>query len=176
MSMTIVFTLTGPDRIGIVEEVTSSLLEIGGNIQASRMARLGGEFAVIMLVTLPVATREALDRTVGDLARRGYKVTATQTEAKEADPRQGWLPYHIDVGGADHEGIVNRIAHTLSQHGINIETVDTDTTHAPISGILLFSMRARILVPPHLDEGTWKLGLANVAQEEHVDIDIEPAQ
>ena len=175
MSMTIVFTLTGPDRVGIVDEVTKSLLEIGGNIEASRMARLGGEFAVIMMVTLPAATREALDRTIDDLVRRGYKVTASETDGQAADLHQGWLPYHLEVDGADHEGIVNRIAHTLAAHGINIETADSGTIHAPISGIPLFSMRALVLVPPHQD-GTWKQALANIAQEENVDIAIEPAE
>ena len=175
MSMNLVLTLTGTDRIGIVDEITGSFLEIGGNIEASRMSRLGGEFAMIMLVTLPVDKRSALDQTVAGLTRRGYKVTTTQTEASGVVSHQGWHPYRLEVSGADHEGIVNRIAHTLSEHGINIETADTDSTHAPNSGILLFAMRARVLVPPHLDEGAWRQSLTDVAQEQHVDIVIEPA-
>lgn len=175
MSMTLVFTLTGTDRIGIVDEITRSFLEIGGNIAASRMARLGGEFAVIMLVTLPVDKQSALDQTVADLTRRGYKVTTTETVTTGVVSNRGWRPYHLEVSGADHEGIVNRIAHTLSEHGINIETADTDSTHAPNSGILLFTMRARVLVPPHLDDGAWRKALTDVAQEQHVDIVIEPA-
>lgn len=173
MSTTIVFTLTGTDRIGIVDEVTGSLLEIGGNIQASRMARLGGEFAVIMLVTLPVDSRTALERTVADLTRRGYKVTTSETVKEGAAAHHGWLPYSIEVRGADHQGIVNRIAHTLSEHGITIETADTGSTHAPNSGIPLFTMRAEVLAPPNLEEDGWRLALADVAQEEHVDISIE---
>ncbi|OGR17867.1 MAG: hypothetical protein A2X81_00790 [Desulfobacterales bacterium GWB2_56_26] len=175
MSMTLVFTLTGTDRIGIVDEITRSFLEIGGNIEASRMARLGGEFAVIMLVTLPVDKQSALDQTVADLVRRGYKVTTTETKATGVVSHRDWRPYRLEVSGADHEGIVNRIAHTLSEHGINIETADTDSNHAPNSGILLFNMRARVLVPPHLDEGSWRQALTDAAQEQHVDIVIEPA-
>jgi len=53
MKRNLVLTLTGPDRIGIVEKVTGLLLERGGNVETSRMARLGGEFAVLMLVSLP---------------------------------------------------------------------------------------------------------------------------
>lgn len=175
MSMTIVFTLTGTDRIGIVDEITRSFLQLGGNIEASRMARLGGEFAVIMLVKLPVDKRQALDQTVADLSRRGYQVTTGETAVTGTRSAQGWLPYHLEVSGADHEGIVNRIAHTLSEHGINIETADTDSTHAPNSGILLFTMRALILVPPRLQEGSWRQALTEVAREQHVDIAIQPA-
>jgi glycine cleavage system transcriptional repressor len=46
----LVYTLTGSDRIGIVEEVTKMLLDHGGNVETSRMVRLGGEFAMLMLV------------------------------------------------------------------------------------------------------------------------------
>lgn len=175
MSMNFVFTLTGTDRVGIVDEVTRSLLAIGGNIQASRMARLGGEFAVIMLVTLPVGQRAELDSTVADLTRRGYQVTTSPTETASAASHKGWQPYRFEVSGADHEGIVNRLAHILSEYGITIETVDTDSSHAPNSGILLFTMRARILVPPQLDLAAWRRALTDAAREQHVDIVIEPA-
>ena len=49
MRKNIVFTLTGSDKIGIVEEVTKVFLDHNGNVETSRMARLGGEFAILML-------------------------------------------------------------------------------------------------------------------------------
>ena len=53
MRTDIVMTLTGPDRVGIVEELTEALLGVRANVETSRMARLGGEFAVLMLVSVP---------------------------------------------------------------------------------------------------------------------------
>ena len=73
MGINIVFTLSGTDRVGIVDEITRSLLELGGNIETSRMVRLGGEFAVLMLVTLPTDKGDALQKTVTDLTSRGYR-------------------------------------------------------------------------------------------------------
>ncbi len=65
----LVLTATGPDKLGIVEHVTDVVEEHGGNVEASRMARLGGEFAMLMLVSEPTdradALREALEE-VGD--------------------------------------------------------------------------------------------------------------
>ena len=63
MKRNLVLTLTGPDRIGIVDRVTGLLLDRGGNVETSRMARLGGEFAVLMLVSLPSEHCAGLDRT-----------------------------------------------------------------------------------------------------------------
>ena len=53
MPKNIVLTLAGQDRIGIVERITKEVLNGGGNIVGSRMARLGGEFAMLMLVSVP---------------------------------------------------------------------------------------------------------------------------
>lgn len=172
MGINIVFTLTGTDRVGIVDEITSSLLELGGNIETSRMARLGGEFAVLMLVTIPDNKGEVLEKTITDLAARGYKVTTTPTKDNDQATHHDWLPYRIDVHGADHEGIVHDISHTLAVRGISIETMDTGNTRAPNSGLLLFNMKALVMVPPGLDERLWRLELENSGHDHHVDISI----
>jgi glycine cleavage system transcriptional repressor len=172
MGINIVFTLSGTDRVGIVDEITRSLLDLGGNIETSRMARLGGEFAVLMLVSLPADRGDALQRTVVDLTARGYKVTAVPTRENGAPAHPGWLPYRIEVQGADHEGIVHNIAHALAQQGISIETMDTGNTRAPNSGALLFTMNALVLVPPGLDEALWRADLENTSHDQHVDITV----
>src|ERR1700678_2653527 len=93
MRKNFVLTLTGPDRIGIVKRVTGLLLDRGGNVETSRMARLGGEFAVLMLVSLPSEHCTDLDRNLEILATEGYKVTTTQAEQTYAEAHPGWLPY-----------------------------------------------------------------------------------
>jgi glycine cleavage system transcriptional repressor len=172
MGINIVFTLSGTDRVGIVDEITRNLLELGGNIETSRMARLGGEFAVLMLVSLPSDKTEALQKTVADLASRGYKVTTTPTDQNGTQTHPGWLPYRIEVQGADHEGIVHNIAHTLALQGISIEAMDTGNTRAPNSGALLFSMNALVLVPPGLNEDSWQNDLENAGHDQNVDITV----
>src|SRR3954453_22707446 len=97
MQKTFVLTLTGPDRIGIVDEVTGLLLERGGNVETSRMARLGGEFAILMLVSMPAEHLAGLDEGLKRLATQGYKVTTTPAERTYAEAHPGWLPYRIEV-------------------------------------------------------------------------------
>ena len=45
-----------------LEQVTGLLLDRGGNVETSRMARLGGEFAILMLVSLPSESLSDLER------------------------------------------------------------------------------------------------------------------
>lgn len=170
--MNIVLTLTGPDRIGIVDEVTRILLEAGGNVETSRMTRLGGEFAILMLVSIPPEGLAGLDGNIAAFAEQGYKVTTSQTSLSYAERFPGWLPCQIEIRGADHEGIVHEIAHILSQRGISIESMDTGTARAPINGMPLFMMTAAVIVPPGLPGRDWEEELNDAGERLGVEIRV----
>ena len=172
MRENIVFTLTGADRIGIVEAVTKLLLDRGGNVETSRMARLGGEFAILMLVSMPSEQIDNLGKDVEMLVVQGYKVTTSRTGQTYAEAHPGWLPYQIEVHGADHEGIIHQVAHYLSERGINIESMDTGTSHAPVSGTPLFSMTALVSVPLSLSGQGWETALEDMGNQLNVDIKV----
>ena len=177
MRTNIVLTLTGTDRIGLVEEITQLLLDLDGNVETSRMARLGGEFAILMLVSIPADQLPNLDRDVEYLITEGYKVTTSPSLAEQtyAEAHPGWLAYQIDVQGADHEGIIHQVARHLSQRGINIESMDTGTAPAPISGTPLFTMTALVAVPPDLPGQDWEVALEEVGRQLNVDITVSAA-
>ncbi|WP_165231266.1 glycine cleavage system protein R [Aquisphaera insulae] len=172
MKKTFILTLTGPDRIGFVEEVTRLLLDRGGNVETSRMARLGGEFAILVLLTIPTDSLHALDSDLSALTSRGYRVTKTAVERPGIEVRDGWRPYRIAVEGADHEGIINGIARYLSEQGIDIESADSDCSPGAESGVPLFSMTARVLVPPAHTGAGWQDGLRQIGEKQNVDITV----
>lgn len=181
MSSDVVLTVTGPDRVGIVEEVTQVLLDAHGNVGTSRMARLGGEFAILMLATLPGdaggggSAREAataLESAFAPLAAQGYRVSATPTACDSGPECAYWPAYRIEVVGADHEGIVNEIARGLSASGITIESMETGTTSAPTTGHTLFTMSAVVAVPPGLEESVWSAELSDAADASNVDVTV----
>jgi len=167
-----VITLTGTDRIGLVEHVTELILECGGDVQASRMARLGGEFAMLMLVSIPDANTEQLSRNMENLVRESFKVSVTETEADVIAERKDWQSYLIEVRGANHEGIIHEIAEHLSEQEINIESIDTNVVPEPMSGAPLFTMEAIIVVPPDLPEHTWQDELEEVADRLNVELQV----
>jgi glycine cleavage system transcriptional repressor len=176
MHTNFVLTLTGPDRIGIVDRLTGMLRDRGGNVETSRMARLGGEFAVLMLVSMPEDRYSGLDADLEGLAAEGYKVTTTATERTYAETHPGWLSYRIEVHGADHEGIIHEVAHYLSGRGISIEAVDSETTPAPVSGSPLFAMTAQVVVPPGLAGQGWETGLEEVGNRMNLEIRVSASQ
>jgi glycine cleavage system transcriptional repressor len=172
MSKNIVLTLTGRDKVGIVDVVTSLIASRGGNVESSRMARLGGEFAMLLLLSLPESELPNLDQDLAALRGENYLIALLQTE-DNVKKYAGWLPYEIEVTGADREGIIRDISHQLASQGINIENMDTSSTPAPMSGTPLFMMKGVLLVPPELNFHAWSDALEEIGDRQNVSIRIE---
>jgi glycine cleavage system transcriptional repressor len=106
------------------------------------------------------------------LSGEGFKVAVTETEWGIAARRKEWLPYQIEVRGANHEGIIHEIAEHLSEQGINIESIDTNVVPAPMSGAPLFTMDAIVVVPPNLPRSKWQDELEDVADRLNVELEV----
>lgn len=141
----VVITAVGNDRTGIVNELTDEILKDGGNIQDSRMATLGGAFAIIMLVAGETAAIDKmLTRIPGMESELGLTIVIKQTEPKSRAAHL--VPYRADIVSMDHPGIVHDVADFFAQRDINIEDMSTATYAAPHTGTPMFSMHITIAV------------------------------
>jgi glycine cleavage system transcriptional repressor len=174
MKKNLVISLIGHDRVGLVDELSKLVVDTRGNIEASRMVHLGGEFAILMFVTLPPESYEDLNQSVKKLSDEGFKTIITETKHPDPSKYSGWLPYRIEVTGADHEGIIHRVSHQIAGYSINIESMDTNVVKAPISGTPLFTLTAVIFVPPDQAHHDWSEKLQMVGDELNVDIEVMP--
>jgi len=130
-----VLSLIGADRPGIVDEVSSRIHHAGFNIEDSRMAVLGREFGLILLATGPQEKLEALKASLAELESQGFVVGFKETVAPEPASASGArVPYKISVYGMDHEGIVHAFAEAMAERQINVETLETQSAAAPMSG------------------------------------------
>jgi len=170
MNTGIVITLTGPDRVGIVEEVTRITLGLGGNIETSRMVRLGGEFAVLMLTSMP-AEEPAVEAAFAPLVSQGYRLTVSATVPLAVGAT---TLYTVEVVGADHEGIIHEIARNLAAAGINIESMETGTVPSPITGTPLFAMKALVAVPATTGAQAWVPAVEEAGRQANVDVTVTP--
>ncbi len=170
----LLITLTGRDKVGLVDHVTKIVLECNGNVEASRMAHLGGEFAMLMLVDVSEEKHDHLRGKLDRLKGEGYEVSICETEQSDPSKYSGWIPYKIEVYGADHEGIIHSISHHLAKYGISIETMDTNMAKAPMSGTPLFTMSAVIMAPPDQPHHKWSEEMENACDNLNVDIKVSP--
>jgi glycine cleavage system regulatory protein len=172
MKATLVLTLIGIDRPGLVKAISNVATKHGANWEASRMARLGGRFAGLLLVTLEPARAEALRRDLEALSDLGLKVVVEESARVEA--RQDWQNLKLELLGTDRVGITHRVAQTLAELGINVDELETECTSAPISGGELFKLSATLACPPSVSLEQLRSELERVENDLMVDIDVNP--
>ena len=146
MNQSLVITAIGADRPGIVNELTEVLLKAGLNVEDSRMSVLGGEFAVMLLVTGSTATIDTIEKQKDSLSSSlnlNLLIKATSTR----DNNDNHSRYSITVEGMDNPGIVHKLARYLSQHSINIVNMQTESGHAPHTGTPMFTVNMLVDIP-----------------------------
>src|SRR3954469_12046101 len=112
----LVLTAVGPNRPGLVSEISSLVLAAGANLEDSRMAILGGEFALLMLVSGDEAKVQAVEsRSAGLAERLGLRIISKPTTVQQV--ARDFLPYQIRVTGVDRPGIVQRVTAVLAGRG-----------------------------------------------------------
>ncbi len=146
MMNSLVISALGKDQSGIVNELSKAILKQGGNISESRMTVLGGEFAMMLLVS---GTQECINNIISKLDTTGEKLNLTliakETQAQKSSQKR--LPYRVSVVSMDHPGIVHNISDFLSNRNLNIEEIETKTYPAAQTGTPMFSLEMIISVP-----------------------------
>ena len=174
MKAHLVLTAIGPDRPGIVNDVSEFLLKNGSNIEDSRMATLGGEFALMLLVSGPAGATALIQKEFSTFANKlGLTVTAKETPSSPARPDKGFVPFQVRVVGLDHEGIVHQFAHTLYQLSANIESLETQAVSAPVTGAPMFALTMRVAIPPHVSLSELRSKLQTAGDEVNVDVTVQ---
>src|SRR5262249_10970390 len=129
----LILTAIGPDQIGLVEKISKFISNRGCNIEDSKMAVFYGEFAIILLVSGDGHNLAKISDHHTEIEREsGLKVNI-----KSPTPRKNpefYLPYSLVASCMDHPGIVSQISGLLSGLSINIESLETTTYSAPVSG------------------------------------------
>ncbi len=174
MSNYLVISAIGQDRPGIVDEVSAFVLAHECNVEDSRMAVLGGDFALIMLVGGDQDEVAKLGQHLPELGSKSSLTIVSRPAGGSAAPKPvAVVPYSLKAVGMDHTGIVHNIAHLLAGMKINVEAAETSTSHSPGTGTPIFSMRMKLSAPadPHPEQIRGEL--AKLGDELNVDISIE---
>lgn len=167
MRESLVLTVIGPDRTGLVEALAERISAAGGNWEASRMAHLAGQFAGILLVSVD---RARTDELVGGLRGLGGVLQVTAHPAGEAPGAPESQQVHLELTGDDRVGIVRDVARILAERAVNVEDFESTVSSAPMSGEPLFSARAVLRVPAALSLADLRASLETLGSELMVDL------
>ena len=169
--MEIVLTVIARDRPGLVETISETITKHSGNWVDSSMARLEGQFAGILSVSVPDSAIESLTSDLESLGNEGIEIQIRTGSEKQELPAGRYA--YLELTGADHPGIVHEVSRTLSKFDVNVEALKTEIFSASMSGNPMFSAQAEIFVPAELELGTLTDELELIANDLMVEIDLK---
>jgi glycine cleavage system regulatory protein len=162
---TLVLTVVGHDRAGLVAAIAAVVDAHGGNWENSQLAELAGAFAGIVEVSVPSERSDFLRAALAEVD--GLVTVAVEAPAASVPPTRR---VRLTVLGNDHPGIVRDITGALSAHGLSIERMSTDTRDAAMSGGRLFEASIAATVPAATALADVQAELERLASEIQVDL------
>jgi len=166
----LVLTLVGPDRPGLVSSLSKALADCGGSWLDSEMARLAGQFAGILLVSVPDTQVDALTTELQGLEEGHFRLTVQRANAEET--LQAHRTFQLDLIGQDRPGIIRDIARVLAERRVNIEELTTKVSSGAFSAEQMFQAAARLRVPDGVEAAELKEILERLGDEMMVNIAV----
>lgn len=173
LKKTFVLTMIGPDRPGIVKQLSGILTDHHANWLESRMANLAGEFAGILHASIDTDKYQALLRDLNKLQTQNLHIVVKES-GSEASKNIAYLQADLEVVGTDREGIIRDITAVLSQFDINVEELATEFTEAAMSSAPVFKATARLTIPKTLDLDRVEQEIEKIAHDLMTEFRIAP--
>ncbi|MDQ3957299.1 MAG: ACT domain-containing protein [Actinomycetota bacterium] len=131
-------TVIGNDRPGIVAGVTKALYEAGCNLEDVTSTILRGHFSMVMVVRASVDA-SSLEAALAPVAEEmGLVIAARPVDETSGSPDVS--THMVSVYGADHPGIVFRVAEVLAGLDANITDLTSrviGSSDAPVYALML---------------------------------------
>jgi glycine cleavage system regulatory protein len=161
----IVVTLLGKDKPGIVEAIAKQVRQSEGNWLASNFAHMAGHFTGFVEIQLPEQNIAPLLDKLDSMPELNIRLVEGESQPAQA------IRASLEIMGNDKPGIVQEITSVLHQFNINIIRFSSSCEAAPNWGGLLFKANIDIDYPEGFDIAPLSLALEQIANDLVVDID-----
>lgn len=158
----VVFTIIGDDRPGVVEQIATTVNQHDANWLGSRMSQLGGKFAGMIQASGAQDQLSTLTTALEALEGLTIVVQPAGELSRVASRR-----IVVTMLGLDRPGIVREVSMTLRAAGLNVLELTTDVSQAAMTGGLMFHGRAivdaangdLVALAQRLDDASQALGV-----------------
>jgi len=169
----LVITALGEDKPGIIDKLTETVMECNCNVIDSRMSVLGGEFAVMLMVSGKWNQLAKLEDTLNAANDPlGLVITCKRTESSK--PTTDLMPYSIEVISIDQPGIVHELARFFSSRNINIHELNTTQYAAAHTGTPMFALQLTANIPASMHIAGLRDEFLDFCEIQNMDATIEP--
>lgn len=173
MDSFLVITALGEDKPGIIDKLTETVADCNCNVIDSRMSVLGGEFAIMLMVSGKwnelTKLEDALDSVSDSL---GLTTTCKRTEPGKL--ATDLMPYSVEVISIDQPGIVHELARFFSSRHINIQELNTTQYSAAHTGTPMFAMQLTANIPASMHIAALRDEFLDFCETQNMDATMEP--
>jgi len=171
MTTKLVISALGADRPGIVDELSNIIYTNGLNIEDSRMTVLGGEFAILLLVS---GEQSSIDefQSKSTKIEQALQMQLLIRTTSASDHVGNTIPYSVEVAALDNPGIVNNIASFFSGQNINIVNLQTERYAAPHTGSPMFALHMTIGISSATNIAQLRDAFMEVCDELNLDAEL----
>ena len=170
MAKTLILTLIGQDRPGLVDAIAETIIQNEGNWLGSRLAHLGGEFAGMVQIEFPENKGDALIEGLQKLAdAKDLKLITREDTNPTTQTVSGGRPWAFEILGQDRPGIIRAISGVFAEYGVNVEELTSEQESAAMSGEKHFRAKATVIIPKDCDTSALQEKLESLASELMVD-------
>lgn len=170
----LVVSIVGADRHGIVSSLAERAERFGANWAASRMTKLANEFAGTVHFEVPPGNADALAAALRGLESSGLQVVIARSDGARVPASLRVV--ELELVGEDRVGIVSKLTRILAERAISIESIHTEIIRSGVSGKQTFKIEAHLLVPAALSVDALRQELGTLAREMMVDIALGERQ
>ena len=171
MTTKLVISALGVDRPGIVNDLSNIIYTHELNIEDSRMTVLGGEFAVLLLVSgerSAIEKFQKISNEVEQTLKMRLLIKATTDSVSAGDA----IPYSVEVAALDNPGIVNNVANFFSSRNINIVNLVTESYAAPHTGSPMFALHMTIGISAETNIARLREEFNDICEELNLDAEL----
>jgi len=172
MTTKLVISALGADRPGIVDELSNIVYTHALSIEDSRMSVLGGEFAILLLVSGEQAAIDSLQEQAPEIEQT-LQMRLLLKPTAESDTIGNTVPYSVEVAALDHPGIVRNIASFFSKQNINIVNLQTEKYSAPHTGSPMFALHMTIGISAETNIARLREAFMDFCDELNLDAELK---
>tara|TARA_B100000029_G_scaffold516324_1_gene628706 strand:- start:4031 stop:4543 length:513 start_codon:yes stop_codon:yes gene_type:complete len=161
----VIINAFGPDKPGIVYNLSKLIFSLKGNISESKMLRLESDFTLLMLITIPEKNFILLEEKLNRLTnlKLNFKIT------KEHNKNEKYQYFQFSVNVADNEGIIYNFSELFNKYKVNIEKMESEIINAYVTGSPIFKLKSRLSAQNSLNLIDFEASLKKIAEENNIE-------
>lgn len=172
--ISLVLTCMGPDRPGLVGQLSDTVAAHGANWEECQMSRLAGQFVGILSLRVPGEQMDALMRALGHI--EPIQITIQQSKEEPVATVSSTQMFQLQIEGRDQPGLLRDISKILLQKKIDLAGLKTMFhTSEPDSDSKAswFTAQASLSIPASFDISILQSALEGLSKD--LQVTLQPA-